>query len=214
MRYPSAIPTRQSLAAALTASTAILAAYLYVAGWAYSYYYFQSLGISMHGFDMTVNNYLTSAFAAIWQAMPASLVLLPLVIGLIFCLRHLPSGVLGDSLTLLALGTLLVALFAISRRAGIQHAADVRRGSGAISVHLELKNNVGPLPAEFTKANAGDGLELILETPRSIYVLLQPRQVVAPYLPTGRVYEFQKSDVAVLESLLSRTVEVTNVEAP
>ena len=205
--YKLCVAQRTTLASLLTTSTVLFGAYAYFTGWVYTYYSFYTLGISSHSYDLSVNNYLASAFSAVWQSAPKSLLLLPLPLVALASIRILRASLLADALTAIVLIGLLVALFVVARSAGIRYATAVRKGESGVFVRVTLRNaNLRGLAQDFKEANAGGGLQLVLETPSSVYVLLQRRPEGAQYLPEGRLYELRRSDILTIESFVSATV--------
>lgn len=175
---------------AATFATAVLTAWLYVAGWTYAYYYFDRLRIPLLMLDLPKEHYFVYGGLIIWKQPVAAAVIAACVIAAAWaCSRW--SGRLGrfGVSTLVVLG--VIGFFALGREGAIAAAQadfiDQRDSDYSAYPRLSLTLNkdgadaIGTALAAITKSDCG---RLVLFSNDRLFVIRPIRGASASQLDT------------------------------
>jgi hypothetical protein len=192
-------PTSGTASGLLSAGTTIISvivAYLYFAGWVYSYYFYEDFGVYLVSFDVPFQYFPVYAFT-VMTSVSGAVLTLALLSALYLFVRNRLSG-----LTLMAL--LIVAFplsFLTAQNIGHSEATSERIRRKPI-VHFSFKNpelakysiKLSERPVSILDLDTEEKLDLLLETKDRVVVFYQPDSI-GPVLPAVYVYSVMKSDL-------------------
>lgn len=199
MRGPAAEQDgRSALALSL-----VIGAILYITGRTYLWYFYYTIGVSLHQVTIDTNEVLSNALAVFvylpWRSAGAAVIV---AVPAVFALK--PGS--GARRTILSGAAILLAAvlgFLIAKRAGLDTGYAARAECAGDPVRLSLATATPDLlPSGLVDANEAGRLRKVLETKEAIFVLDQPCDPDLGISMQGEMYEIQKSSVVVVTAQL------------
>lgn len=209
---PSKTKTRL-LAAALSDPKSVVlmfAAYLYLSGFVFAYYYYAYFGLPFSASDVPVYQMFVYAFNVFYWPSPISLTTVALLAAIItYGWFEKPPHWLDTLLLLLFAGFTWMVFNGSATEA--EHAArDARIGTTAlVTVELVLKDDAqrayARLPG-WSPAIANNGMRLLTQNKEYYYLIYQASSSDLPVLPDLRVYSIRKDDVLSIQNTVRKPI--------
>jgi len=152
-----------------------VAAYLYFAGWVYSYYLYYQFGVSLNSLDISFYNFFIYSYAVFGgNKLLVMIVGTGFVAAVIALRRH---GEIKKWIVIIFLIGLVPTLFHLSKERGGAAALLLRQGYAVRPVSFAFRDEkVAGYPAEMLVANRSNQLWLLTQTKDKFYVFLQPER--------------------------------------
>lgn len=185
----------------------IFAAYVYLSGFIYAYYYYNFFGLPFSAGDVPAYNMFVYAVNVFLRVSIVSIFTLVLLVGVAAYnwLQNPPRGI--ELSLLIGLVAFAPVVFYDSGRLARSDAADSREGRRSMpKVSLVLKDDHKALYSQlpgWTKAIETGQLRLIAQNTDYLYLLFQEYPDEGN-LPAMRVYWVKREDAAAMEILVNR----------